>query len=227
DYHLKVRKSGVYDLKNHSPFNKKRETKVVAPPGYKAEKTVYEAIKKYFLGRECLTYMHFPIHNHNFQGRREMDILVVDRLSGLSVIEVKGITIDQITSIQGGDWHVTNYFGRNKINPYRQAEMQLNSLCNYLEKHPLLYRRFTKRVVVALPYITRAEKERKNYHKFINMPPVLLKDDHESSQKIGEMESYYIYKAEKPLDDEQWDLLKSHFSIEGEKSLVHEDIYSS
>src|SRR5699024_6465680 len=79
DYHLKVHKKGLYDLKNHSSFKKKRETRVAAPPGFKAEKTVYEAIKKYFYGRECVTYMHFPIHNHNFQGRREMDILVVDR----------------------------------------------------------------------------------------------------------------------------------------------------
>lgn len=171
--------------------------------------------------------MHYPLHNQGFRGRHEIDILVVNRQSGITVVEVKGITIDQLSSIQGGDWYYNNY-AIEKGNPYKQAETQLNILCNEIEQNPQLFRKFTKRVVIALPYITRSEWEKKGIqNNIVHIPPILFKDDLTSVTEIQKFEEYFLYSALQPLENTQWELMKQFFGIKENESMAIEEPYST
>lgn len=178
--------------------------------GMDAELKVWNAVKEYFSLRDSFAFLHYPMFNQNHQGRKEIDILIVDKENGVSVIEVKGIRIDQIETIQGHVWHYCNFY-TEKGNPYSQAELQLDMLCNKLEKNPLLYRSFSKRAVIALPYITRSEWEARGFHQLLHSPPILFKDDIEND--IGKLENYFIVKTNESLNERQWSIMKSLFSI--------------
>lgn len=124
--------------------------------------------------------------------------------------------INQVKSIQGGRWYYRDFYAPSG-NPYKQGVRQLNALCNHLERGPLLTWSFTKRVIVALPYITRAEWEDRGFHRQFSAPPILFKDDLEDIDAISKIENYYIYRARKPVDDEQCDRIKKFFQIKNGK----------
>ncbi|WP_423410440.1 UvrD-helicase domain-containing protein [Heyndrickxia sp. MSNUG] len=226
EFHVKVTTNQVLDMITKSVI-KTRTKSIIKPAGLEAELTVLSAIKKLSSGSGGHTFLHYPLHKHGYQGKHEIDILTVDRHSGISIIEVKGITINNISSIQGGDWYYTDYVEK-KGNPYKQAETQLNLLCKQLEQDPRLFRRFTKRIVVALPYITRSEWEGKGFQsQFINVPPILFKDDLESIEKLKKIEEYYLYKPTDALEDIQWNLMKDFFGIKNDGFIASDDSYST
>lgn len=226
DIHVNVTENQLMDLKTKSIIRANTDKDIIKPAGLEAELKVLSAIRQYALGRDCYPFLHFQLHKKGFQGRNEIDILTVDREAGITVIEVKGITINQIETIQGGDWHFTKDFYESIRNPFKQAETQLNVLCQDLEEKSLLFRSFTKRVVIALPYITRAEWKERGFDNKIHIPPILFKDDLTSVDELKKIENYYIYQSSKPLDDNQWELMKKFFSIKSDSSLDLEDLYS-
>ncbi|MED5018466.1 UvrD-helicase domain-containing protein [Paenibacillus chibensis] len=164
-------------------------------PGLEAELSVWNAITQIFDEQKTLAIHHLPMFFSNGAGRREIDILIINQLLGVCVIEVKGLRIDQITSIQGSQWSYTNFYEANG-NPYKQAENQLNMLCNHLEKNPLLYRRLKKRAFVALPYISEIQWQERGFHKLIHVPMPLFKDDLTDLDKlVRKLKQFTLSKA--------------------------------
>ncbi|EOO12793.1 NERD domain-containing protein [Bacillus cereus] len=109
-------------------------------PGIDAERYVWKKVKSAFIERESFGFLHFPMFKENHASKREIDILLVDRDIGVTVIEVKGINIKQIQGIQGHIWHVTKDYYASKGEPFNQAEQQLNMLCDDIEKKDSLIR---------------------------------------------------------------------------------------
>lgn len=223
--HLSVREDKLVNLKTGKGFNDEIDAMLESMPGYRAEKKVHDSIKRCIAGRDAGLFMHFPLHEPFFQGRREVDILLIDKQSGLTVIEVKGIAINQIKAVEGGDWHVENYFDKETINPFKQGENQLNLLCRKLEGDSALKGKFSKRVLVALPYISRDEWENRGFHRQMNMPPVLLKEDLQDERLMDKIEAVHIHRTG-PMDDEVWSRFKSRFSIKGGESGIPEPVHS-
>ncbi|KMP38528.1 DNA helicase UvrD [Bacillus cereus] len=182
-------------------------------PGIDAERYVWEKVKSAFNERESFGFLHFPMFKENHASKREIDILLVDRNIGVTVIEVKGINIKQIQGIQGHIWHFTKDYYASKGEPFNQAEQQLNMLCDDIEKKDSINRAFSKRAVVALPYITSEQWIERGFNQLLNTPFILFKDDFEQGTWIQKLERMNIYKARLNLQDSQWDALKKHFYI--------------
>ncbi|PFL06523.1 UvrD-helicase domain-containing protein [Bacillus thuringiensis] len=182
-------------------------------PGIDAERYVWRKVKSVFIERESFGFLHFPMFKENHASKREIDILLVDREIGVTVIEVKGINIKQIQGIQGHIWHFTKDYYVSKGEPFNQAEQQLNMLCDDIEKKDSLNRAFSKRAVVALPYITSEQWIERGFNQLLNTPFILFKDDFEQGTWIQKLERMNIYKARLNLQDSQWDALKKHFYI--------------
>ncbi len=91
--------------------------------------------------------------------RMEIDILIVDREIGVTIIEVKGISIRQIQNISGKVWSCEKDGTPFDIEPHSagrapdghvvvRASMRIHALSEA-----------RRRAIVALPYITRHEWE--------------------------------------------------------------------
>lgn len=182
-------------------------------PGIEAERYVWEQVKSVFDKRESFGFLHFPMFKKDHSSKREIDILLVDHEVGITVIEVKGISINQIKGIQGHIWHCTNGVHSYKGEPYNQAEQQLNMLCDDIEKKDILNRSFSKRAVVALPYITSEQWKERGFNQLLHTPFILFKDDFEQGTWVQKLERMNIYKATLTLHSHQWDALKKHFYI--------------
>ena len=70
-------------------------------PGEKAERKVWETIKKAFLNRQALAHPNYSIFPCYGNSKLEIYILIMDRKLGLILIEVKGLKINEILSIKG------------------------------------------------------------------------------------------------------------------------------
>lgn len=169
-------------------------------PGLKAELCVWDAVTSTFDEKTTIAIHHYPMFFSNVAaGRREIDILIINENLGVCVIEVKGITINQISAIQGHQWSYTNFY-ETKGNPFEQAENQLNMLCKHLEMNPLLYRRLSKRVFIALPYVTEQQWRSRGFHEQINVPMPLFKEDLvDMHQLVSKLQTFALSKAEGKL----------------------------
>ena len=147
------------------------ETESLGSKGSAAEKIVWDSVKRAFERRKCIAYWRYPIFYSGI--RKEPDILIADRQLGLIVIEVKGLKIEQIVSIQGHRWQYQNFYTRSG-NPYQQAEKQLFALLEYCDREPLLKQQITARAIVALPYISQIEWQQKGFNRLPNSPPILF-----------------------------------------------------
>ncbi len=150
--------------------------------------------------------------NKNHYGRKEIDILLFDRKLGATVIEVKGININHIESIQGHTWNFKDH-RYSTAEPFNQAEQQLNMLCDDIEKKAIFYRTFSKRAVVALPYITSNQWAERGFDQLLYVPCILFKDDFENGNWIKKLESVYIYKSRLALNNQKWLGLKKYFYV--------------
>ncbi len=175
--------------------------------GEAAERLVWQSIKKAFQDRMCLGYWRYPIFSQRDKLRKEPDILIADRNLGLIVIEVKAIEIDNLLAIRGHRWEYKNFY-TNYGNPYQQAENQLFALLKHTDKEPLLTKKVTARVIVALPNISRSQWQAKGYDRLPNNPPILFKDDLDSPATIYEQISKAsLVIAGENLTHTQWQLL--------------------
>lgn len=175
--------------------------------GYGAEKKVWDAVEKSFSHRNSFAYWNYPVFDSGYNSRKEPDILLFDKELGITIIEVKGINIANIESINGHQWSYLNYFVE-KGDPYQQAEHQMYSLLEWL---PNMHEKFTKRVLVALPYITKAEWKGKGFDKLPSNPPIIFKDDLETDQIFNTISSTFLAVAKERLLDEDWNYCRSLF----------------
>jgi superfamily I DNA/RNA helicase len=175
--------------------------------GSKAEGIVWEALKNAFKERECRGYWNYPIFSADYSSRKEPDILLLDKQFGVTIIEVKGITIDQIVSIQGHKWNYQNFYTEDG-NPYQQAEDQLYSLMDWVREKEGLADKLSRRVLVALPYITKSEWEQRGFDRLPSNPPILFQDDLTNQESILEkVTATSLYRSATPLAAEEWDSL--------------------
>ncbi|HAC62196.1 MAG TPA: DNA/RNA helicase, partial [Cyanothece sp. UBA12306] len=177
--------------------------------GEAGEKLVWEAIQRTFYHQECLGYWRYPIFSGKGKFRKEPDILIVDRQLGLIIIEVKSIRIDQIIGIQGHRWQYNKFYTKFG-NPYQQAENQLFALLEYTEKEPNLANQVTGKVIIALPFITQQQWQKKGFDKLPSNPPIIFKNYLESTVLFFQFieKTTPVIKG-KQLTNEQWQLLRS------------------
>ncbi|MGG3471227.1 UvrD-helicase domain-containing protein [Neobacillus pocheonensis] len=172
--------------------------------GSKAEGIVWEAFKAAFKKRECLGYWNYPIFSADYSSRKEPDILLLDKKLGMTIIEVKGITIDQIVAIHGHKWVYQDFY-RQEGNPYQQAEDQMHCLMDWVREKEGLADKLSRRVLVALPYITKSEWEQRGFDRLPSNPPILFKDDLNNENMLLEMVSNAsLYRSFVPLGDDEW-----------------------
>ncbi|MBD2212954.1 ATP-binding domain-containing protein [Nostoc linckia FACHB-104] len=184
-------------------------TEPLSFPGQHAEEKVWNAVRAALSARDqCFCFWTYPIFIQDKQLCYEPDVLILDQALGLIVIEVKNIFIDQITHIEGHNWH-TQGFWKSPLNAYNQAKNQLHQLINHCNKYALLNRKVSGRVIVALPSITATQWEQRGFHQQACCPPILFKEDlaapnllHLITTRAG-----YVQQGQ-PLTDEAWQQLQ-------------------
>lgn len=182
------------------------ETEPVGMYGEAGEEKVWSAFKKSFSGRICLGYWRYPVFSKTGDSRKEPDILMVDRELGLVVCEVKSLSIDQITSIQGHSWAFQNYHSSGG-SPYKQAEQQLYALLSYCDREDELRRKVRGRVVVALPEITEAQWKQRGFDKLPSCPPIIFKDQLSQKTLISVLNEITPVQSGNNLNEKQWEFL--------------------
>jgi superfamily I DNA and RNA helicase len=183
------------------------ETEAVNLPGANGELAVWQAVKRVFQDRECFAYWRYPVFSKIGKRRKELDILIVDRILGVITIEVKALKIEQISSMSGHTWNYSNFyepFG----NPYQQSESGLYSILSHFDQYAVLRRKIRGRALVALPSIKENEWMSKGFDQSICVPQVILAD-HLKSQLLEFIESSTPISAGEVLSDEQWDTMIS------------------
>ena len=177
--------------------------------GETGEKLVWDAIRVAFAERKCLAYWRYPIFSPQGKFRKEPDILIADFDLGLIIIEVKAIKITQIAAIQGHRWQYQNYY-TSSGNPYQQAENQLFTLLEYIDREPLLKSKVKARVLVALPYITTQQWQQKNLDKLPSSPPILFSEQLLSIDRIDkQIQQTALLSSGGNLNETQWQILLS------------------
>lgn len=183
------------------------ETEILGIKGEEGEKLVWNSVKRAFESRNCLGYWRYPIFSQAGKSRKEPDIIIADDSQGLIVIEVKSIRIEQLVNIQGHRWEYQNFYTPYG-NPYQQAENQLFALLEYCDREPLLKRKVSARVLIALPFLTQAQWQAKGFDKLPNCPPILFQDHLASSRIIREsITQISPVIAGELLTPTQWELL--------------------
>lgn len=188
------------------PGRKFITTEPIGKDGEQSEQKVWDKVREAFASRECIGYWRYPIFSKTGEMPKEPDILIADKKWGIVVIEVKGITIDQIVAINGHQWQFQNFY-KKYGNPYDQAKNQLNALLKYCDHEPLICKQVTGRAIVALPLITQEEWRKKGFDQLPCCPPIIFKDQLGSATLLRRIEQTTHFGTGKELDDEQWELL--------------------
>ena len=186
--------------------------------GEATERLVWNAVKTAFADRECLAYWRYPIFFRSPHGstegrtqqfRKEPDILILDLELGIIIIEVKAINIDQIVNISGHSWEYRNFYTKFN-NPYQQAESQLYSLLEYVNKEPTLDKQISARVSISLPKITQEQWENRGFDKLPSSPPILFKESLQPSVLVSSVieQSCSVVQGN-IIDRDRWNLLLS------------------
>jgi len=136
---------------------------------------VWNAVRNAFRDRECIAYWRYPIFCKCGESRKEPDIFIVDRELGLITIEVKGIQIYQIASINGHRWTINDFYDYPYENPYEQAENQLWAIINYCNNEPAIRNKIRGRALVALPLIADDQWKNKGFDRLPSCPPIIFK----------------------------------------------------
>lgn len=186
---------------------------IVEGPGHEAELIVWGKMEKIFAERESFGFLHFPMFGESHSYRREIDVLIVDREIGVTVIEVKGISIRQIQNISGKVWTCKKGDETFTIEPYAQAERQMDMLCRNLEEEPLFYRNLGRRAIVALPYITRQEWAEHGYEGMLHIPPILFKEDLDDIGLMNRLKRINVQSQPRNLVEAAWSTMRRRFSV--------------
>lgn len=170
------------------------------------EKRVWDAVRNAFSDRECMGYSHYPLFKKTGEQRDEPDILVADKEVGLTVIEVRPYTIDQINEIVGEAWHLQGA-SRIEATPARAASTKLKQLISFLEGDQL-FRLIGGRAFVALPQISHADWAASGLDQQVGDAAILLKDDLGPKTLHDRILNTTPRIPARPLNDEQWTILQ-------------------
>lgn len=117
---------------------------------------------------------------------RPPDIAVIDPASGLHVVEVKGVTLDRVLSVQpGGAIEIEYDSNRSRKDPSKQAKQAMFDIKDAATRHFGGDLNIAFQSWVAFPRIRRDEWEEKFGDAVPNREDVLFADDLESSS-LGE-----------------------------------------
>ena len=183
-------------------------TEPIGKDGEQSEEKVWDAIRKTFSSRDCIGYWRYPIFSKTGESRKEPDILITDKELGIIVIEVKSITIEQIVSISGHKWELTNFYA-SYATPYQQAENQLYAMLGYCDREENIRRQVSGRAIVALPLITEQQWKSKGFDRLPSCPPIIFKDQLGSVTLLKQIQQAPYVIQGKKLNDDQWELLQA------------------
>ncbi|MGL4742453.1 MAG: DEAD/DEAH box helicase [Sarcina sp.] len=146
--------------------------------GGSAEEVVWNSLKTSFSGRDVLAYSRYPLFRELGQRRKEPDIILLDKELGFYVIEVKGISIDNIVGIDGGIWFMKDFYSKT-ITPFNQVEDYGYEFKARFDIQRELRNSINIKTLVALPKITRTEFCDKGLDKFYrnNLDNFIFKDE--------------------------------------------------
>ncbi|MEH2334962.1 NERD domain-containing protein [Nostoc sp.] len=80
------------------------ETESTGGTGYQGERIVWDTLHQNLTQGEGIAIWGYRAFSHEEQTRREMDILLVSKDLGLTIIEVKSIDINNIENIEANQW---------------------------------------------------------------------------------------------------------------------------
>lgn len=190
-------------------LNKFIASEILGNKGEAGEKLVWDSIKRSFDKKRCIAYWRYPIFSQQGKFRKEPDILIADYNLGIIIIEVKAIKIEQLVKIEGHRWQYQNFYTEYS-NPYQQASNQLFALLEYSDREPLLKKKISARAMVALPYITQAQWQQKDFDKLPHSPPILFQDQLANSElTIKAINQAHTVVLGSALTPTQWELLLS------------------
>lgn len=144
--------------------------------GGKYEELVWKALKSSFSKREVLGYSRYPLFSRDGLKKKEPDILLLDKIFGLIVIEVKGFAINDIEQIQPNKWTIKSSYDR-AINPLAQVEDYLFLLKGKFDFNRELRGKFKGKCLVALPNITCKEFNERGFLEQLDRNVFIFKDD--------------------------------------------------
>lgn len=173
------------------------------PVDNREKKRVWNAVKYSLRKRSCLAYWHYPFFTSKGEVSKEPDILIADPFWGLILIEIRGISMDDL-EISGDDWNLKE--GRGKYGrPLEEAEDMLFALLGLCDGERVLRRRIQGRSIVALPCVQRGEWLARGF-----LPEgVIFGDELGKKGLLEALERAEPKVVGKALDDEQWSILLS------------------
>ncbi len=171
-----------------------------------SELTVWEKVKEAFAKRKCLGYLKYPIFSKLGQHRKEPDIMMADKEFGIIVIEVKALTIEQISAIHGHRWEYSDFY-EPYGNPYEQAEGHLYTILRLCDSEFSLARKVNGRALVALPEISIKDWSDKGFNKLPCSPPILFKEDLTKMRLLEKIERTHLVQSGIEINEERWSLL--------------------
>ncbi|GAB3830951.1 hypothetical protein GCM10028895_47660 [Pontibacter rugosus] len=124
---------------------------------------VWEAVREAFKDMEGVAYYRYPIYSEKGLRFHEADILIVLRLYGIFLIEVKGFSIHNIIGIQGHQWQMRKWYTAEEY-PVGQVINQMFALKNWLGSIPSIPQVPYMHHAVALPFIEESEWREKQWH---------------------------------------------------------------
>jgi superfamily I DNA and RNA helicase len=146
--------------------------------GAVGERIIWDAIQKSFTKGEGVALLNYRSHIHESKLRREVDICIISRDMGLIAIEVKGCKIDDIVAIEANRWEMSSGFYKKYIDPFSQVEKQVNDILNNYKQYPAISDKISSRIIVALPFVTRADWRKKGFDEYHHTcPRIIFKDD--------------------------------------------------
>jgi len=193
-------------------------------PGEKAEKILYTHVEKIFSGRDALYINNYPVFMDELATRYELDMLIVDREYGLINIEVKGLRIANISEIKGHIWRCKGHL-KEFIEPFRQAERQMNALFNNLSKNRIIRNDISRKVLICLPYISKDEWSKKGFDK-LGASHIIFKDDMQSDSLLNVIEKTNLHKAYPDFVEEDFERLGNFLGFEEKEENSTQKIFS-
>lgn len=191
------------------------ETDLLGKPGEKGEKKVWDSIKQAYRDKDnqdkCIAYWRYPLFTKVGENRKEPDILIADKDHGITIIEVKSITIDQLVAVNGHSWEYQNYYEKSG-SPYQQAENQLYSLLSAFDREVELRRKIKGKVLIALPNISEEEWCAQGFDRLPSVPPIIFSNSLGRATLLRKIENAVNIQSGSEIDEKQWHVISSVLS---------------
>ncbi|MEM7726235.1 MAG: ATP-binding domain-containing protein [Cyanobacteria bacterium P01_A01_bin.45] len=184
---------------------------ITEPINAECDRTEYqcwEVLKTSFTDRECIAYWRYPIFSKVGEVYIEPDILVADKEFGLVVIRIMAIALEQIVSIENGNWEVQN-FKTLQTNPSDIALHQLHALTAYCDREPALWRKVNGRSMIVLPQITQEDWGQRGFTELIDGQNIIFQDQLTKEVLLERIHENCPVVPGNTLEDKDWKLLLS------------------